>query len=119
LAFTDGALGAIQASTSMWPGYPERLEIFGELGSIILEGGEIVAWNIQGEERKADTGKSKASSGSSDPMAISYHLHRTQIAQILASIDRKEKPEVDGEEALKSIRFLERIYESSNKGRPV
>ncbi|NND07339.1 MAG: Gfo/Idh/MocA family oxidoreductase [Saprospiraceae bacterium] len=119
LTFDNGALGAIQASTSMWPGYPERLEIYGEKGSIILEGGKITAWNIQGEEKKAEVEHSTVATGSSDPMAISYHLHRTQIKNILEAIDAGKSPEVDGEEALKSIRLLERIYQSSREGHSV
>ncbi len=119
LTFRSGALGAIQASTSMWPGYPERLEVYGEKGSVILEGGKIIAWNIQGSDRHVKPMASSKSTGASDPMAISYHLHRTQIDGILRSIDRSEEPEVSGVEGLKAIRLLESIYQSSRENMPI
>ena len=50
LTFTNGAMGTIVASTALWPGYPERLEVYGELGSICLEGGKIASWNIMDED---------------------------------------------------------------------
>ena len=37
LKFPDGALGAIEASTALWPGWQRRLEICGATGSIALE----------------------------------------------------------------------------------
>ena len=113
LEFKSGALGAIQASTSMWPGYPERLEIFGERGSVILEGGKIRDWNIQGVAPFDKVQESSAPSGASDPMAISYHLHRRQISEILENIRKHEKPAVDGYEAIKSLELIETIYRSS------
>jgi len=34
---SDGALGTIEASTALWPGWQRRIEICGERGSVILE----------------------------------------------------------------------------------
>ena len=119
LEFKNGALGAIQASTSMWPGYPERLEIFGEKGSVIMEGGKITAWNIQGVVNKTVDQSSGSPSGSSDPMAISYHLHRTQIGEILDNIRAGTSPKVDGAEAVKALRLIKAIYQSSADGKAV
>lgn len=119
LEFKSGALGAIQASTSMWPGYPERLEVFGEKGSVIMEGGKITAWNIQGVVNKTVEQSSGSPSGSSDPMAISYHLHRKQIGEILDNIRTGTTPKVDGQEAIKALRLINAIYRSSAEGKAV
>ncbi len=119
LEFESGALGAIQASTSMWPGYPERLEIFGEKGSVIMEGGKITAWNIQGVVNKTADSSSGTPSGSSDPMAISYHLHRKQIGEILDNIRTGTTPKVDGAEAVKALGLIKAIYRSSAEGKAV
>lgn len=37
LTFSNGALGVIQASTAVYPGFPERLEITGSNGTAIVE----------------------------------------------------------------------------------
>ncbi|MDZ7377271.1 MAG: Gfo/Idh/MocA family oxidoreductase, partial [candidate division KSB1 bacterium] len=50
LTFKTGALGVIEGSTSIFPGFPERLDIHGEKGSVVLEGGKIKTWDIEGEK---------------------------------------------------------------------
>jgi len=119
ITFENGLIGHIQASTSMWPGYPERLEVYGEKGSIILEGGNIKHFNIQGVEGE-DAGTSVGSaSGSSDPMAISHELHKRQIRDFATAVLSKGKPKVDGLEGRKSLAIIEAIYHSSAINSPV
>src|SRR5690606_2969749 len=48
--FENGALGVIEGSTAVYPGYPERLEVFGENGSVIMEGGKIIEWNLKDQD---------------------------------------------------------------------
>src|SRR5690554_4540333 len=61
--FKNGAMGTITGGTALYPGYPERLEIYGEKGSIVFEGGEIKAWNIQGGTNPETLPESKQGSG--------------------------------------------------------
>jgi predicted dehydrogenase len=49
LHYSSGATGVIQASTALWPGYPERLEIHGTKGSAIVVGDQLTTWNVQGD----------------------------------------------------------------------
>ena len=44
LNFASGALGVIEASTAAYPSFPERLEITGTGGTVIVAAGEVVAW---------------------------------------------------------------------------
>jgi len=44
--FKNGAVGTIEASTSCSPGFPRRIEISGENGSIGIEGNRIVRWEF-------------------------------------------------------------------------
>ena len=37
LEFTSGAIGTIEATTSLFPGYPRRIEVTGSEGTVILE----------------------------------------------------------------------------------
>ena len=47
LSFENGASGVIQASTALWPGYTERIEIHGSRGSAIVTGDRLTAWDVQ------------------------------------------------------------------------
>jgi predicted dehydrogenase len=119
VVFENGALGQIQASTAMWPGYPERLEIYGEKGSIILEAGTISQWNIIGIPPYEKPENNAKASGSSDPMAISHQLHRQQISDFAEAVRKDTSPKVDGQEGRKSVALIEAIYQSSKSGEKI
>ncbi len=117
LNFKNGAMGTIEGGTSLYPGYPERLEVFGENGSIILEGGQIAHWNIKGEESPSAPSPGREASGSSDPMAVDYRLHMAQINDFVHAILENREPLVNGETARKSLELILAIYQSSKENR--
>src|SRR5216683_3266302 len=43
LQFANGALGVLQATTSVYPGYPRRLELTGSQGTLIIEQDRLLA----------------------------------------------------------------------------
>ncbi|MEM6378614.1 MAG: Gfo/Idh/MocA family oxidoreductase [Bacteroidota bacterium] len=115
LTFKSGALGTIEGSTAIVPGYPERLEIFGTKGSVILEGGKIAAWNIEEQNAEQNISEEENQSGSSDPMAINYLLHKTQISDFVEALLYDRQPIVDGLEGKKSLTLIQGIYESAQQ----
>lgn len=117
--FSNDAHGVIEGGTALYPGYPERLEIFGSKGSVIMEGGKIVAWNVEGEEEAETVSDSSPGSGASDPMAIDYSLHQYQIRDFAEAIREDRDPAVTGREGLKALALIRAIYESSAKGEKV
>jgi predicted dehydrogenase len=117
--FKNGALGTIEGGTCLFPGYKERLEIFGENGSIVFEGGEIVHWEIKGKEGSSKELKKTPSSGASDPMSVDYRLHMAQIKDFVDAIHEEREPLVNGEVALKSLELILAIYESSKENKLV
>jgi len=118
LRFANGALGTIEACTSAYRGQPARLELRGEKGTVIVEDGNVVLWDVEGEEdfvvEKADTG-----SGATNPMAISSIGHTAQIADMIDAIRQDRPPVVDGREARKAIEIISAIYRSSQSGQPI
>lgn len=118
LRFESGALGVIEACTSAKAGVPARLEIRGEKGTVAIEDGNVVIWDVEGDEGFApetvDTG-----SGSTNPMAITAIGHEAQIRDMVEAINEGRPPIVDGREARKAIEIISGIYRSSNTGRPV
>lgn len=117
LNFKNGAMGTIEGGTSLYPGYPERLEIFGEKGSVIMEGGKIVQWNVKGEENPATKNSSPEKSGSADPMAIGHHLHKAQIIDMAEAVLENREPAVNGEKGMKALELILAIYRSSKENK--
>ncbi|HLT94632.1 MAG TPA: Gfo/Idh/MocA family oxidoreductase [Membranihabitans sp.] len=120
LEFQNGAMGVIQGSTAAYPGHPERLEVYGENGSVIMEAGKIISWNIKDEESKNENAHSSGKdSGASDPMAIDYAHHKYQIEDFIEAIRENREPVVTGEEGLKALALIRAIYESSSSGKSI
>lgn len=121
ITFENGAIGVIEGSTALYPGYPERLEIFGSKGSAILSGGTIVAWHEKGvsEDDKHESHSEKMGSGSSDPTGIEATLHKAQFQNFVAAIAGTTEPAVTGNDMLQALNLIEHIYLSSNEGREV
>lgn len=120
VSFRNGALGTIEGATATWPGYPERLEIYGEKGSAHLEGGRLTAFQVRGEEaERAPEGRSAAASGAADPAAIGFELHRRQLADMADAVRQDREPMVNGEEGRKALALIRRIYESAGQGKEI
>lgn len=115
--FKSGAMGTLTAGTALYPGYPERLEIYGTEGSAILEAGILTAWNIRGKESTPATAINSSPSGSSDPNAIGFEHHAAQWKDFLQSIETETQPEVDGPKSRKSLELIRGIYQSSKEER--
>ena len=113
--FKSGAMGTITAGTSLYPGYPERLEIYGTEGSAILEAGKLIAWNVRGMESPIAKTEHNAASGSSDPNAIGFELHARQWRDFLQAIETGNHPQVDGPKSRKSLELIRGIYQSSKE----
>lgn len=115
LQFESGARATIEGSTALLPGYPERLEVYGTAGSVVLSGGQVQAWNITGAPTVAPTAE-QGGSGAADPLAIGTELHRRQFDDFAAAIAAGNPPTVDGDEALRALQVIRAIYESSRRG---
>lgn len=118
IRFENGALGVIEAATSIAPGFKRRLEISGERGTIILDGDDISVWQLEGEEAETGTGE-QITDGSSNPAAISNEGHRRQIADFVEAVNQGREPVVSGREGRKALQLIEAIYRSADEGSPV
>jgi predicted dehydrogenase len=123
--FKNGALGTLEATTSVYPGLLKRTEIHGTRGSVIVEQDDILLWNFanalpEDMEIRKKFGKGSATTGgAADPKAISSIGHQKQFADFLAAIKADTPPAVDGHQGRKSVELILAIYESSWTGRRV
>lgn len=120
LTFENGAMGVIEGSTSVYPGFPERLEIHGEKGTVILESGKFKRWDIQEmKEKPEELFEAGKTSGASDPMAISIEEHLTQYQDMIDAIRKNREPMVNGIEGRKALEIVLAIYRSSKEGQVI
>jgi len=118
LRFKNGALGVVEAATSVKPGFKRRLEISGERGAVILDGDTIGCWAIDGDDEEAGGGE-QITDGSSDPAAISNQGHRLQIEDMMRAVIDDRPPMIDGREGRKSLEVVVALYESAVSGHAV
>ena len=120
LEFANGALGTLEAATSVYPGYRRRVELTGSEGTIILEQDRIVSADLHTPladrfEPIEETGNSAATS----PIVSDVSGHERIIEDFLRAIKTDTRPICDGREGRRSVEVVQAIYESSRTGRPV
>ena len=117
--YHNGAIGVIEGATAIRPGFKDRIEIHGEKGSIILEGGNIREWKVEGCNEADYVDEEKVVYGATNSPAISHVNHKAQLQDVINAILGDREPLVNGEEGLKTLQIVLGIYESSEKKRRV
>jgi UDP-N-acetyl-2-amino-2-deoxyglucuronate dehydrogenase len=115
LRFDNGAIGALSATTSAYPGFPDVIEIFGTRGSARLEGDGGSINFVDGRSLDLQDGSADGGNGA-DPMAFSHHNHRAVHEDFINAVIADRQPRVSGAEALKAHRLIDAILRASTTG---
>jgi UDP-N-acetyl-2-amino-2-deoxyglucuronate dehydrogenase len=128
LEFANGAIGTLEAATSVYPGYNRRVELSGSEGTIILEQDRIIAADLRTVPQASDGDSiadiAKPIKESSNPQATSPVVsdvsgHQRILEDFLRAIETGALPLCDGLEGRRSVALVQAIYESSRTGQPV
>jgi predicted dehydrogenase len=120
LKFKNGAVGTIIASTAIYPGMNERVEISGTQGTIIVDKDRISFREIKGESIAEESAEDvDTGSGASDPQAISNFGHVSQIRDFMKAIIEDREPLIPGEEGRKPLEIILAVYESAKTGQTI
>lgn len=125
IRFKSGALGVIQATTSVHPGYPKTIAVHGDKGSAVIEQEDVLRWDFtpatedDAKVKERFAAKVGVSGGAADPKAISFEGHRRQLADFVDAVRANRPPAVDGREGKKAVDLICAIYESAKTGRTV
>jgi predicted dehydrogenase len=119
LRYKCGATGVIQASTALWPGYPERLEIHGTKGTAILTGDKLTTWDLEDDSGEPAPVAHKVVSGASDPMAISVVPFERQMLDFGEACREGRAPSCSGRDGFRSLHLVQSIYEACRVGQSV
>ena len=120
LKFKNGALGTIEAASTIYPkNLEESLNVFGERGTVIIEGVSASlprVWkfeNIDQEEKQA------ISVLLNENNVSSFQGHLEVIDDMAQAVLTGRQPVVNGREGRKAIELILAIYASAESGLPV
>jgi predicted dehydrogenase len=125
MRFANGAIGVIEASTAVNPGFYRKIEILGSHGSAVIEEEKILTWKFDQETdadekiREKYSGNNSTGGGVSDPKAISDIGHLRQLLDIIKAVDNGHPPAIDALEARKAVELVLAIYASARNKRIV
>jgi predicted dehydrogenase len=108
--FKDGAIGTVHATTTAYPGFPERIELIGARGTALLEGPSLKVELADGRRFQV---QAEGGGTGADPMAFPHDWHRALLQDFVNSVQENRQPRISGEEALKVHRFIDRILRSA------
>jgi len=126
MQFAGGAYGSFVSTTAMYPGGATRLEIGGENGTAVSEGGlkrfsfrEARAEDEQLLEQ-LDPTRNTSTGGGANAADVSLDLHTLNIAAIYDAWGRDQEAETCAAEARKAVAIIQAMYQSARKnGAPV
>lgn len=114
--FENGALGVLEGTTSVYPGYERRLEIHGEKGTAVMVGSDITEWKIEGSDEQVpeiQKPKYKVKEG------LKGESHLPLVLDLMEAVLEDREPYIPPESARKAVDLILAIYESAKLGREV
>jgi UDP-N-acetyl-2-amino-2-deoxyglucuronate dehydrogenase len=117
LEFANGALGALQAATSVFPGYPRRLELTGSEGTVTIEQDRLLAADLRNPPRDLlKSSEADKNLSPSSPIVSDARGHQAVLEDFLRAIQTNTKPRCDGQEGRRSLALVQAIYEACRTG---
>ena len=119
LEFRNGAMGTLQATTSVFPGYPRRLELTGSEGTVTIEHDRLLAADLRKvPEDFRSTGNDQNASASSATVS-DVRGHQAALEDFVRAIETNGTPRCSGAEARRSVALVEAIYAACSSGKRV
>ena len=107
LTLGNGAPGYLMATTAMYPGLPESIEIIGTRGSAVLEGGALRIHYIDG--RTLHVASEGGTGSGANIMDFSHAAHCALINDFAQAIALDRAPKVLGDDALATQKLIEQV----------
>lgn len=115
--FANGALGVIEAGTSIYPGFKRRLEVTGTEGTVVLDGDHFSVWSLRDGSSNPQPAGGEVSNGSANPMAIDCEGHRRVMKDFAGAVLEGRAPFVDGRAGRESLEVVQAAYRAAREGR--
>ena len=117
MKYRNGCVASLHASTAIFPGFPERIEISGSQGSATLSGGRLTVHFTDGA--LLEEGKEASLGSGADPMAFSHQAHQSVIADFIEAATHGTEPLASLRSALDVHLLIDALIASSAHRRPM
>ncbi|HEY2693608.1 MAG TPA: Gfo/Idh/MocA family oxidoreductase [Streptosporangiaceae bacterium] len=123
--FASGAVGTLTASTAVFPGFAQRLEVSGTGGTVIIEDSVITYRGFRDELPDQGMTGSSVLTGATVPAVaasaadLEVAAHAAQFADLLAALDEGREPQVTAADGRATLELVCAVYESARQGWPV
>jgi predicted dehydrogenase len=114
--FASGAIGTLEAGTSIYPGYARRLEITGSEGTIVLEHDRLERVDLRSGPGRHAASAGDANASASSPVVSDATAHQRVLEDFVAAIRTGREPMCSGREGRKSVALVQAIYQSARSG---
>ncbi|MCL1793639.1 MAG: Gfo/Idh/MocA family oxidoreductase [Oscillospiraceae bacterium] len=121
--FKSGAVATFVSSTCCYPGLCTDIQLYGEKGSIEVDGDSLKLWKVMGGDALEESemleiyGSGNGSAAALDPTLIMGHA--VQVEDIISAVMENRQPLVVPADAMKSVGIINAVYESSRTGKEV
>jgi predicted dehydrogenase len=120
LAFVDGALGAIIATTSATPEFPPELRIYGDAGHVRIVGEAPLEWDVPGTPTPArDAPRDAAQPGGTATWGTTSTGYVRQYRDFIDAIRTGRQPAVTGTDGRNAVEIVTAAYEADRMGHSV
>ena len=116
LTLGNGAPGQLMATTAMFPGYPETIEIMGTLGSAVLDGGALRIQYADG--RKLHIASEGGTGSGANIMDFPNDAHRALLGDFTQAIRQNRDPRVTGDDALATHQIIDQVLRRAAEALP-
>ena len=123
IKFKNGALATFVSTTCCNPNRGTYIQVYGADGCIELNGDKVEAWKPAGvtaEEEAAIIAKydkGNAAAVAADPTLVIGHA--SQVNDMIDAVINDRDPQVGPMEAMKAVRIINAVYESSRTGKVI
>jgi UDP-N-acetyl-2-amino-2-deoxyglucuronate dehydrogenase len=119
LEFENGAIGSFQATTSVYPGYPRRLELTGSEGTVIVEHDRLVAADLRNAPADFQSKGNDRNASASSPTVSDVRGHQAALGDFVHAIQTNSTPRCSGVEGRRSLALVEAIYAACASGKRI
>jgi predicted dehydrogenase len=119
LDFASGAIGTIEAATSVYPGYARRLEITGSEGTVVLEHDRLERVDLRSGSGHHAASAGDTNASASSPVVADATAHGRVLEDFIRAIETGTEPMCPGREGRKSVALVQAIYQSARSGAAV
>ena len=121
--FKSGAVATFTSSTCCYPGVCTDIQLYGEKGSVEIDGDALKLWKItdgdtfEESEMLETYGEGNGAAAAQNPSLITGHA--VQVEDMISAVLEDREPLVVPAEAIKSVRIVNAVYESAKSGREI